>query len=134
MGSTGRDRSLGRAARSGPRPTDGPSNARLHRPTAADARGGRREKRSSITPEVASYSRRRRPTTTIHSVSRWSTTVEIASEHGRVTEASRTTSGAAYYQRVRRTLHDLTPDNDKPTDEEIIEDTTRHFRTTTATI
>jgi len=55
------------------------------------------------------------------------------SEHGRVTEASRTTSGAAYYQRVRRTLHDLTPDNDKPTDEEIIEDTTRHFRTTTAT-
>jgi len=50
-----------------------------------------------------------------------------------VTEASRTTSGAAYYQRVRRTLHDLTPDNDKPTDEEIIEDTTRHFRTTTAT-
>jgi len=40
---------------------------------------GRREKRSSITPEkLASYSRRRRPTTTIHSVSRWSTTVEIA--------------------------------------------------------
>jgi len=40
---------------------------------------GAREKRSSITPEkLASYSRRRRPTTTIHSVSRWSTTVEIA--------------------------------------------------------
>jgi len=99
---------LGEPARSGPHRPRTVRRTRVYIDRRRPMHEGRREKQARLRPRnwppTHDAGGRQRRSTLCHA---GRTTVGIASEHGRVTEASRTTSGAAYYQRVRRTLHDL---------------------------